>query len=163
MVKTRLSSLSINEDELNKAKLLYGKALKGSGFNKNLKCESMQATPSRKAVWFNPACSVGTWCNVTHATSNLGKIFLKLVRKHFHKQYCYKKMFNTNTIKLSYSCTPNVKTLRKQRKSSIMKSGTNINKKDFNCRNKANCPLDVNCLVECIVYEATVSRTLTLV
>ena len=36
MVKTHLSSLFINEDELNEAKPLYEKALKSSGFNKNL-------------------------------------------------------------------------------------------------------------------------------
>ena len=36
MMKTHLSSLFINEDELNEAKPLYEKALKSSGFNKNL-------------------------------------------------------------------------------------------------------------------------------
>ena len=40
-----------------------------------------------------------------------------------------------------------------------MKSGTNVNKKDCNCRNKDNCPLDGKCLVECIAYEAAVSTT----
>ena len=37
MVNISLSSLSISEDEFNKAKLLYKKALKSSGFNNNLK------------------------------------------------------------------------------------------------------------------------------
>ena len=60
MVNTRLSSLSINEDEFNKAKPLSENSLKGSGFNKNLKFESTQETPSRKEVWFNQALSVGT-------------------------------------------------------------------------------------------------------
>ena len=40
-----------------------------------------------------------------------------------------------------------------------MKSCTNTNKKDCNCINKNTCPLDGKCLVECIVYEATVSTT----
>ena len=40
-----------------------------------------------------------------------------------------------------------------------MKSGTSTNKKDCNRRNTDNCPLGGKCLVECIVYEATVSTT----
>ena len=87
---------------------------------------------------------------------------MKLVQKHFHKRHRYRKIFNNNTIKLSYSCTPNVKYLIKQHNSGIMKSETNTNKKkkrDCNCRNKNSCPLDGKCLVECMVYEATVSTT----
>ena len=40
-----------------------------------------------------------------------------------------------------------------------MKSDTNTNKKDCNCRSKDNWPLEGKYLVECIVYEATVSTT----
>ena len=40
-----------------------------------------------------------------------------------------------------------------------MKSETNTNKRDWNRRNKNCCPLDGKCLVECIVYEATVPTT----
>ena len=40
-----------------------------------------------------------------------------------------------------------------------MKSATNTNKKDCNCRNKDNCPLVGKFLVECIVYETPVSKT----
>ena len=40
-----------------------------------------------------------------------------------------------------------------------MKSSTNTNKKDCNCRNKENFPLDENCLVKCLVCEATVFTT----
>ena len=47
MVNTRLSSLSTNEDEFIKAKPSKQKALKSSGFNKNLKFESIQTTPSQ--------------------------------------------------------------------------------------------------------------------
>ena len=47
----------------------------------------------------------------------------------------------------------------KQHNTSLMKSGTNTNIKDCNCRKKNDCSLDGKCLVECIVYEATVSTT----
>ena len=105
-----------------------------------------------KVVWFNPPYNA-------EVKTSIGKAFLKLVRKYFRKPHYYKKTFNTNTIKLTYSCTPNVKNLIKQHNSSIMKRGTNTNKKDFNCRNNDNCPLDGKCSVECAVYEATVSTT----
>ena len=110
MLNIRLSSLSINEDESNKAKPLYGKALKSSGFNKNLKFESIHTKLSRntkrKVVWFNPPYNA-------EGKTNISKDFLKLIRKRFHKRHCYKKIRNTNTIKLSYSCTPNVKIFNK--------------------------------------------------
>ena len=98
MVNTHLSSLSIHEDEFNKPKPIYEKALKISGFNKNLKFESIQEKPSRnrkrKVVWFNPLYSA-------EVKINISKVFLKLVQKHFHKCNGCKKIFNTN-IKLSY-------------------------------------------------------------
>ena len=124
-MKTRLSSLSINKDGFNEEKPLYEKTLKSSGFNKNLKFESFQEKTSknrkRKVVWFNPPYNA-------EVKANIGKTFLKLVRKHFHKRHRYKKIFNTNTIKLSYSCTPNVKNLIKKHNRSIMKSSTNTKK-----------------------------------
>ena len=148
--------LSINEVEFNKAKPSYKKALKSSVFNKSLKFKSIQEKPSRnrkrKVVWFNPPYNA-------EVKTNIGKVFLKLVWKHFHKRYRYKKILNTNTIKLSYWCIVNVKNLIKQHNSKIIKNGTNTKKKDCNCRNKDNCPLDGKSLVGCIVYEAAVSTT----
>ena len=99
------------------------------------------------------------WFGSTHhIMQNIGQVFLKLVQKHFPQAPLLNKIFNTNTIKLRYSCNPNVKNLTKQHNSSIMKRDTNTNKKDYNCRDKDNCPLDGNCFVECIVYEATISK-----
>ena len=69
-----LSSSSINEDEFNKRKPLYEKALKNSGFDKNLKFESIQMTPlqnrQRKVVWFNPPF-------IIKVKTNIGQVFLK--------------------------------------------------------------------------------------
>ena len=94
MVNTRLSSLSINEDEYNKAKPLYRKPQKCSVFNKNLKFESMQTTPSLNrqgiVLWFNSPHNA-------EVKINIGKVFLKLVPKYFHKQHHYKKTLDTNT------------------------------------------------------------------
>ena len=116
----RLLSLSIHKDEFDKAKPLCKKALKSSGFNKNLKSESIQEKSLRnrkiKVVWFNSPYNA-------LVKSKIDKVFLKPVQKHFHKPNRYKKIFNNNTIKLSYSHTLNVKNLIKQHNTSIMKSG----------------------------------------
>ena len=156
MVKNWLSSLSINEDAFNKARAVYEKAKKSRGFYKNLKFGSIQEEPSRnrkrKLVCFIQPYS-------PEITTNIGKYFLELVWKHFHKHHRYKKIINSNTIKLSYSCIPIVKNIIKEQNNSTMKSGINTNKKDCNCRNKDNCPVGRKCLVECMGYEATVSTT----
>ena len=83
LVNIWLSSLFINKDEFSKAIYLYKTALKSSGFNKNLKFESIQTKPSRnkkrKVVWFNPPY-------ISEVKTNIGKVFLKLVRKNFQKR-----------------------------------------------------------------------------
>ena len=99
MVKICLSSLCINEDEFNKAKPLYEEILNSSRFNRNLKFENIKTKPLRNRKRFNPIYNADV-------QTNIGKVFLKLVVKHFHKRQPYKKIFNINTIKLSYSCTP---------------------------------------------------------
>ena len=52
-------------------------------------------------IWFNPPYS-------SHVKINVGKTFMKLIAKHFPKHRRYYKIFNKNTIKLSYSCMPNM-------------------------------------------------------
>ena len=67
-----------------------------------------------KIRWFNPPYS-------KHVKTNIGKIFMKLTSKHFPKQHKY-KIFNKNTVKLSYSCMPNMLSI-------ITKHKTFLNKK----------------------------------
>ena len=86
-------------------------------------------------LWFNPPYNIEVKTNI---------------RKHIHRKHPYKKIFNTNTIKLSYSCTPNVKKMIKLYDSSIINSGTKDSRKD-------NFPLYGKCLVKCIAYRARVS------
>ena len=46
--------------------------------------------------------------NINVAT-NVAKTFLTLIDKHFPRNKMLSKIFNRNTIKVSYSCLPNVK------------------------------------------------------
>ena len=82
-------------------------------------------------------------------------MFIKLARKHFPKNNKYHKIFNLITLKLSYCCTSNVGNIIKQHNSKVLsKTNDNTNRK-CNCRSKPNCPLNGECLTQCLVYKAT--------
>ena len=71
------------------------------------------------------------------------------------------KIFNSNTIKLSYSCMPNIgNTIRSHNKKVAENHDNETNKKDIkrcSCKSTSTCPLNGNCLQTSIVYLATVS------
>ena len=139
MTKKRVSNLSCSEHELNKAKPLYDSALKSSGFNSSMKfegpVENARRNRNRKVIWFNPPYSL-------NVKLNIGKVFLNLVRKHFPRSHQLMKIFNLNTIKISYSSRPKVEDL-------------------INCRIKESYPLNGKCLHQCMVYKAEVSTNTT--
>ena len=58
-------------------------------------------TCKRKKIWFNPSFS-------TNVKANIGKIFFKLLRKHFPNTNKLYKIFTKNTVKISYSCMKNI-------------------------------------------------------
>ena len=96
MINKRLSDFSCNEDEFKKAKPLYEIALKESGYKVEMKYETSGNTNNRnkhrKIIWFNPPFSQSV-------KTNIGKIFLKLVRKHFPRRHKLRKILNPNTLK----------------------------------------------------------------
>ena len=85
---------------------------------------------------------------------NIGKLFIKLVREHFPKKSKYHKIFNLNTLKLSYCCTTNVGNIKQHNSKVLSKTNDNINRK-CNCQSTPNCPLNGECLTQCLVYKAT--------
>ena len=63
-------------------------------------------------------------------------------------------VFNKNTIKISYSCMKNIKSIIASYNKSILLPKA---KEDgCNCRNKELCPLQNQCLTPKVIYEATV-------
>ena len=158
MTNKRISNLSYNEHEFSKAKPLYESALKSSGFNYSMKfeapIESAKRNRNRKVIWFNPPYSL-------NVKTNIGKVFLKLVRKHFPRSHKLSKIFNLNTIKISYSSMPNVKNLIKQHNSKILNKDRDKIQRPCNCRIKESCPLNGKCLHQCMVYKAEVSTNTT--
>ena len=158
MTNKRVSNLSCNENECNKAKPLYESALKSSGFNCSMKfeapVENARRNRNRKFIWFNPPCSL-------NVKKNIGKVFLNLVRKHFPRWHKLRKIFNLNTIKISYSSMPNVKNLIKQHNSKILNKDRDKIQRPCNCRIKESCPLNGKCLHQWMVYKAEVSTNTT--
>ena len=87
--------------------------------------------------------------------TNIGKLFIKLARKHFPRNSKYHKIFGLNTLKLSYCCTTNVGNIIKQHNSKVLSKTNDSNNRKCNCRSKPNFPLNGECLTQCLVYKAT--------
>ena len=113
--------------------------------------QKWKPTRSRNIIWFNPSFT-------QNVKTNIGKIFLNLIKKHFPNHHRLHKIFNLNTIKLSYSCMSNMSSFIKQHNRNILFSPPNSEKRSCNCRNKDNCPLAGNCLKTCIIYRADVIK-----
>ena len=113
MTNKRISSLSCDETEFSKAKITYETALKNSGYQATLKFEktsqNTRRNRNRKVIWFNPPFSL-------NVKTNIGKEFFKLICKNFPRNHSFRKIFNLNTIKISYSSMTNMKSLIKQHK-----------------------------------------------
>ena len=80
-----------------------------------------------------------------------------MIQKHFSKDHKLHKIFNTDTIKLSYSCMLNMFSVIKQHNQKVLSSWQTNEKCECNFRNPANCPLDWKCLTKNIVYKAVLS------
>ena len=161
MIGKRLSEISCDEEEFNKSKTLYEDALQRSGFNTELKFTPTTGQPARRRrrrnkIWFNPP-----FCKTVK--TNVGKIFLKLLDKHFPHDHMFHKIFNRNTVRISYCCLDNVaQKISKHNKKILHPPKIDKNNKNdtrqCNCRpNGSPCPLGGECLESTIVYKAKVA------
>ena len=107
-ISTRISSLSCDPDEFNKASQTYNDALKTSGYHENLRYVNIENRNNnrsknrpRNIIWFNPPYS-------ENVQTNVARSFLSLIDKHFPKAHILHKLFNRNNVKVSYSCTSNM-------------------------------------------------------
>ena len=159
-INSRLNKISCNEDVFNAAKPVYKEALKNSGYNQELiynahEHENAQTAKKRnrkrKIIYYNPPF------NMTVKT-NLGKEFLRLIDKHFPKTHELSKIINRKTVKLSYSCTGNIKNTMQSHNHKILEKQENVkqDQRKCNCRKKDKCPLKGNCLEETVVYQAKI-------
>ena len=129
-----------------------------SGFKEELKYtpsdtsfqeENDQRTRRRKIIWFNPPYSKSV-------KTNIGKNFLHLLVKHFPTNNKMHKIFNKNTVKVSYSCMKNMDSIISGHNHNIL----NPKQRSFgcNCRKKDSCPLNGECLTPKVIYRADVTN-----
>ena len=82
-----------------------------------------------------------------------------MVEKHFTPYHIFYKIFNKNTLKLSYSCLPNIKAILNSHNRKIIDGEPEPEAKTCNCRRANECPLNGNCLVKNVIYKAEVATT----
>ena len=110
--------------------------------------ENDQRTRRRK-IWFNPPYS-------RSVKTNTGKNFLHLLLNHFPTNNKMHKIFNKNTMKVSYSCIKNMDSIISGHNHNIL----NPKQRSFgcNCRKKDSCPLNGECLTPKVIYRADVTN-----
>ena len=102
------------------------------------------------------------WFNLPHSANvakKVGKHFLSLLDKHFPPHNKFHQIFNGNTVKISYSCLPNMKTVINSHSHKVTNSKTITNDRTCNCADKAKCPFSQNCLVNNIIHKAVSAST----
>ena len=152
-IEKRISKLSSNEQVFLDAAPFYNNALKRSGYDHELTynkdvCDSQTTKRrKRKIIWFNPPYD-------KNVSTNIGKLFLNLIRKHFPKRHKFHKLFNKNTVKLSYSCMPSIKSIINAHNKSILYRKTEERKiRTCNCVIRKKCQLENKCLLTNVVIR----------
>ena len=156
-INKRVSALSSNEDMFNSVAPTYQAALEKSGYNFNLSYNPTSSTTlpkkrqrKRRVIWWNPPYSA-------NVKTSVGKLFFKAMEKHFGKDNPLSKLFNKNTLKMSYRTVPNFKKLISSHNTKLLKGG--VEDPPCNCQKSRVCPIPGECLKENVVYQATVTPT----
>ena len=163
-IENRLRNLSSNKQIFDEAAIHYQEALRKCGYNHKLSyTTSTQINNSnnnnerrsrkRNIIWFNPPFS-------NNVSTNVGKEFLSLIDKHFPVNHKFRKIFNRNNLKVSYSCMPNIKSIVNAHNRNITTEDTRNQRESCNCTTKADCPLNGNCLAVNSLYAGTLSSNI---
>ena len=150
-IKTRLNKNSSSEEIFNETKSECETALKNSGYHKaELKFNkeeqnTQKGKQSRNIIWFNPPFS-------RNVTTNVAKTFLNSLDTHFPKSNKLDKIFNRNTVKVSYCRTESLSCIITSHNKNVIngKKPTNVK---CNCRNKSVCPLDGSYQQNDVIYK----------
>ena len=162
MVESRLSRNSCDKDTFkNAAPNSFKKALKDSGYSCTTlqfvrdKLPAKKKNRKRKILWFNSPFN-------SAVITNIGKEFFRFVQKHFPSHHRLNKICNKNNVKLNYCCLPNIKSIITDRNNKLFHTADYPNRaavERCNCRSPDNCPLDGNCCVSSVVYQATLTSS----
>jgi len=107
MISNRISILSCSKREFDSESHVYNAALREAGYTDEIKFKMLpqqqnikKRSRTRKVIWFNPPYS-------DSVKTDIGAKFLSLINEHFGNSEL-KQFFNRSTVKLSYSCMPNM-------------------------------------------------------
>ena len=96
--------------------------------------------------------------NTTYSKSvktNIGRMLIKLISEYYAPNHKSVKIFNKNTIKLSYSCMPNIRSKINGHTKKILQPKSAQQQKLCNCLDKEDYPLNGLYLTSSILYQAT--------
>ena len=95
-ISKRISSLSSNFELFSRAAPIYNAALENAGYTERVKYDSeinVSKPPrnrKRNIIWYNPPYNKSV-------STNIGRVFLNSLDKHFHKEHKLNKIFKTET------------------------------------------------------------------
>ena len=152
-----LSSLSSSKDIFEEAAPYYEQHISNCRYKEKLNYQDptspnliIKRKRQRNILWLNPPYS-------KTVKTKIGKFFLQLIKKHFPKEHKFHKIFNRNTLKLSYSCMSNIRTKINSHSRVILPNKPSKNAKCCKFQQKENCPMNGDCLKESLVFYATIS------
>ena len=93
-----------------------------------------------------------------NVTTVVAKMFLDLLETHVPPTNKLHKIFNRNTVKVSYSCNQNISQIIKEhnKKVTLIKRHHEL---ECNCRIETECLLNGDCRKEDVIYKCTVLTT----
>ena len=159
MIEDLISRRSCNKNEFDKVAEVYSEALINNGYEGKMTYQEKKIPPKkqrkRAKIWFNPP-----YCK--SVKDNIGKIFIGLVKKHFHKGHPLHNIINNHKIGFSYSCMPSMKAIIASHNKKILEKSSEDAEQPCNCQKdkitkKTNCPMkNGSCRTKNIVYKATI-------
>ena len=153
-VEKRISNLSSTQAIFNEEIYIYQKELDDNGHKVKLTYNpdpvKEKKSRRRNITWFNPPYNLDV-------KTNIAAKFLSMIRRHFPKEHALHKIFNRNTLKVSYSTTRNItKHIVKHNNTVKKKSNPESVTKPCNYRIPEDCPLNGDCQVGPVIYQAEV-------
>ena len=141
-ISSRLTDILHDVDVFHEAALLYNNPLRERGYTANVEYVEgrknegpvSKRNRARRVTWFNPPYS-------KNVITRVGQKFLKLIDKHFPVGSKLRKVFNRNTVKVSYSCMPSMGCIIKQHNARICET----EQEDSGQPKRCNCRIPERC------------------
>ena len=155
-INKRLVNISSSKEVFDAAVPDYQKALTESGYSHKLEFVTPTAKKKRSRcrdiLWFNPPYNMAV-------TTNIGASFLRLIDQHFPKTDPLHKIVNRNTVKVSYSCMKNIKSIIDSHNKKLLHEEKRVEPtKPCNCQRsrRERCPMKGKCVQKDVIYHAEV-------